>query len=45
MKKEMIMLYIMMILTFLSIFIILYKGYKNEEQTNENKVKYGLQNS
>ena len=38
MKKEMSMLFIMMIISFLAVFVILYKGIKIE-QTRRNNLK------
>lgn len=44
MKKEMSLLFIMMIITFLAVFVILYKGINlNKAKENEvNEVGYGL---
>lgn len=36
-KREASMLAIMMIITFMAMFVILYKGYKNQKESNQIK--------
>ena len=42
MKKEMSMLFIMMIITFLTVFVVLYKGVKIEQTKKNNEINENI---